>query len=99
MLYGILQMRVGHPYHTKYVGPVGLRAPPEVAFAMRSWPLLLPTVPFLFLLRLLLLTNFRETPEAEILFLPIFWLNYRVSQKKLPLRFWGTFMFATRKVR
>ena len=25
------------------VGPGGLHAPPEVAFAMRSWPLLLPT--------------------------------------------------------
>ena len=31
--------------HKQYdaIGPGGLRAPPEVAFAMRSWPLLLPT--------------------------------------------------------
>ena len=41
------------------IGPGGLRAPHEVAFAMHSWPLLLPTFGrffsfFLFFLRLLL---------------------------------------------
>ena len=45
-----------------------LHAPPEVAFAMRSWPLLLPTFALLILslfllFRLLLLTHFWETPN------------------------------------
>ena len=42
-----------------------LCAPPEVAFAMPSWPLLLPTFGLFFILRLLLLTHFGETPKAE----------------------------------
>ena len=52
-------------------GPGGLRALPKVAFAMCSWPFLLPTFAIsltFFLLRLLLLIHFRETPEAEICF-------------------------------
>ena len=56
-----------------------LRAPPEVEFAMRSRPLLLPSfslsLSLSFFLRLLLLTHFGETPEAENLFAPIFWHN------------------------
>ena len=55
----------------KYVGPGGLHGPPQVAFAMRSWPLLLPAFALsLFFLCLLLLTRDREIPEAEILFRP-----------------------------
>ena len=43
------------------------QAPPEVVFAMCSWPLLLPTVSLsLSLLRVLLLIHFEETPKAEI---------------------------------
>ena len=49
----------------------------EVAFAMRSRPLLLPTfaLSLFFSLCLLLLTHFGETPVCENLFPPIFWHN------------------------
>ena len=58
------------------IGLDGLHAPHEVAFAMRSWPLLTLTIALLsFSLRLLLLTHFGGTPEAENLFPPIFWHN------------------------
>ena len=52
-----------------------LRTPPEVAFALRSWPLLLPTFALLSLSFSLSFTSFAfgETPEAENLFPPIFW--------------------------
>ena len=81
-------------------GPDGLRAPPEVAFAMRSWPFLLPIFALsifplsFFLLRLLLLTHFRETTKAEILFpsyLEITWrknYNFFLNKNK---RFLGVF--------
>ena len=59
-----------------FLAQAALRSPPEVAFAMRSWPLLLPTF-CLLLLHLLLLTHIGETPEAENLFPPIF---YRAKQ-------------------
>ena len=52
-----------------------LHAPPKVVFAMRSWPFLLPSFSLSLFLRLLLLTNFRESPVCEDLFPPIFWHN------------------------
>ena len=63
--------------HVLTIGPGGLLAPTEVAFAIRSWPLSLPTfrLSLFLLLRLLLLTQFGETPEAENLFPPIFLHN------------------------
>ena len=67
---------------------VALRAPPEVAFAMRCWPLLLPSFSLslslsFFFLRLLLLTHFGETPECENLFPPIFRAFYRFLRDQL----------------
>ena len=65
-------------YKMDVLAQAALRAPPEVAFAMRSWPMLFPTFSLFFsffLFRLLLLTHFGETPEAENLFPPIFWHN------------------------
>ena len=67
---------------TYKLAQAALRAPAEVAFAMRSWPLLLPLFSLFFLLRLLLLTHFGETPEAENLFPQIFWNNYKEYLKK-----------------
>ena len=77
------------------MGPGGLRAPAEVAFAMHSWPLLLPTFTlFLSLslhLRLLLLTHFVQTSEGENLFPPYFGITRRniLSRKKKTKVFWA----------
>ena len=59
------------------IGPGGLRAPPEVAFAMRSWPLLLPTFTLL-----LAQAALNEPPEVAFamsswqLLLPTFSLSF-----------------------
>ena len=57
-----------------------LRAPPEVAFAMRSWPLLSPTfalsLSLFLLLCVLLLTHFGETPHY-------FGITRRYLQKRI----------------
>ena len=62
---------------SELLAQAALHAPPGVAFAMRSWPLLLPSfsLSLLFSLRLLLFTHFRESPVCENLFPPIFWHN------------------------
>ena len=58
-----------------------LRAPHEVAFGTRSWPLFLSLfslslfLSFSLFLRFLLLTHFGESPMCEIIFHPIFWHN------------------------
>ena len=55
---------------------------------MRSWPLLLPSSFFFFFLRLLFLTHFGESPQAENLFPPIFWHNQKIyAPKKLGVIF------------
>ena len=65
-------------YTSRILAQGALRASPEVAFAMRSWTFLLPSFSLSFFffslsLRLLLLTHFRESPEAEHLFPPNIW--------------------------
>ena len=50
---------------TYKLAQAALRAPPEVAFVMRSWPLLLPLFSLFSPLPNLLLTHFGESPEAE----------------------------------
>ena len=58
----------------QFFGAGGFACVTRGGVAMRSWPLLLPTfaLSFFFSLRLLLLTHFGETPEAENLFAPIY---------------------------
>ena len=72
------------------IGPGGLCAPPEVVFqcvAGHCYYRLLSTFAllslFLFLLRLFLLTHFRETHEAENLFSPIFWQSQKIYAKNV----------------
>ena len=64
-------------------GPGGLRAPCVLACAMRSLAIVITIVQsfslsFFLSLHLLLLTHFGETPEAENLFPPIFWHNWKI---------------------
>ena len=61
-----------------FLAQAALCAPPEVALqcvAGHCYYQLSVFSPSLLLLRLLLLTHFGETPEAENLFPPIFWHN------------------------
>ena len=64
-------------YFSGLLAQAALRAPPEVAFAMRIVITIVQSFFFSisFSLHLLLLTHFGETPVAENLFPPIFWRN------------------------
>ena len=66
-----LQCLAGHCYYQlsvslSFLAQAALHVPPDVAFAMRSWPLLLPSfsLSLFFSFYVLLLTNFGEIPEA-----------------------------------
>ena len=67
--------RMPPSHHKIKLTQAALHAPPEVAFAMCSWPLLLPTCS-LSSLFLFSFSVFGETPKAGNLFPPIFWHNY-----------------------
>ena len=74
MMLALLLKNVNFPF-----GPGGLRAP------CIAWPLLFPSFSLSFFplfLLLLLLTHSGETPEAEHLFPPIFWHNWKIYAKK-----------------
>ena len=58
------------PSFSLLLAQAALRAPPKVVFAMPRWPLLLPSFSLSFSV-----FCFRETPEAENYFSPIFWHN------------------------
>ena len=70
-----------HVYHTvEVIGPGGFACATRGGIAMRSWPLLLPT----FALSSSMSIAFdplRETPEAEILFRPIYFAITRKKEK------------------
>ena len=84
-----------------YVGPGGLRAPCVLPCAMRSLAIVITNFRsfslfyLLFLFRLLLLTNFGETPVSEIILPQYFGITRRyMQQKKLG---GGKFYFFTKK--
>ena len=104
-------LKTGHYYGSYW--PRRLWGPsPEVEFAMRSLPLLLPTFSlsfFLSLFCLLLLTHFGETPKAENLFPQYFGITRRYMRKKIFLSynlnflrkkadFWAVFLLFTASI-